>query len=106
MTTPSAAAEGVPCASTLKAAQDHDFTMRCTNDNAAYFSAKDSFLAGVSWRDANPSPEVLALVEALKEVKLIAENYTGLNHGAVQLRVVETVREALAAFEQARRAGE
>lgn len=60
------------------------------------YAVEDAFKAGHA--HAMQSPEVLALVEALKEVKFIAENSNGFNHGAVQLRIVETVREKLAAW--------
>lgn len=33
---------------------------------------QDSFKAGIKWRDANPSPEVQALVAALKAVETAA----------------------------------
>lgn len=35
-----------------QAAQEYDYKMRCVNDNAAYFTAEDAFLAGCAHKQA------------------------------------------------------
>jgi len=58
-----------------QAAQDAAKEYVSTGPSNVYFDGdkahKESFLAGVRYRDENPSEEVMALVEAAKEVEAI-----------------------------------
>lgn len=55
---------------------------------------QSGFKDGVRWRDKNPSPAVLALVEALKEVELFVEPLKNWPH------LKTKVSRALAAYEE------
>ena len=58
-----------------------------------------AFQAGIAYANANPSPRVMRLVEALGKIKLAIEQITVREKTSKELVIHEWTEEALADFE-------
>lgn len=62
-----------------------------------YFAKREGFKVGAEWRDKNPSPEVLALIEAARMYITLAQSARLENNSQRAVDTYSAVSKALAA---------